>query len=87
VDASSPSVSDDYLILRNELGMHDKEMLLKQRILVLNKVDLVSDSDRASKEKALRAHREEVVTVSALNGWGIDELKARIGRKGAEHIA
>jgi len=78
VDASSPSVSDDYLTLRDELSRHDEAMLLKQKILVLNKIDLLADADRARKEKELRAHDDDVVMVSALNGWGIDELKARL---------
>ncbi len=87
VDASSPSVSDDYLTLRNELDQHNEKMLQKQRILVLNKIDLLAASDLALKEKALMALQEEVVSVSALNGWGIDELKARLKKKGVKHVA
>lgn len=87
VDGSSPSVSDDYLTLRNELDQHNKKMLQKQRILVLNKIDLLAASDLALKEKALMALQEEVVSVSALNGRGIDELKARLKKKGVKHVA
>ena len=87
VDGSSPSVSDDYLTLRNELGRHSKKMLQKQRILVLNKMDLLNAPDLARNEKALMALQGEVVSVSALNGQGIDELKARLKRKGAERVA
>jgi GTP-binding protein len=87
VDGSSPSVSDDYLTLRNELELHNREMLRKQRVLVLNKADLLSASDRARKEKALNALHEDVVSVSALDGWGIDELKAGLKKKGAQRVA
>ena len=87
VDGSSPSVSDDYLTLRNELDQHNKKMLQKQRILVLNKIDLLAASDLALKEKALMALQEEVVSVSALNGRGIDELKVRLKKKGVKHVA
>jgi GTP-binding protein len=87
VDGSSPSVSDDYLTLRNELDQHNKKMLQKQRILVLNKIDLLVASDLALKEKALMALQEEVVSVSALNGRGIDELKARLKKKGVKYVA
>jgi GTPase len=87
VDGSSPSVSDDYLTLRNELDRHNKEMLQKQRILVLNKIDLLAVSDVARKEKALKALQDEVVSVSALNGQGIDELKARLKKKGIKRVA
>ncbi len=87
VDASSASVSDDYTTLRSELGTHDREMLRKKRILVLNKTDLVSASDRAAKEKALASLGEEVVSVSALTGQGVDELRRRLRAKGTEQIA
>ncbi len=87
VDASSPSVADDYLTLRNELGLHNEKMLRKERILVLNKIDLLAATDLARKEKALKALQEEVVSVSALNGWGIDELKVKLKKKGAQRVA
>ena len=88
IDASSPSVSDDYLVLRNELEMHDRQMLRKQRIFVLNKVDLLSDTDRAAKETALKEHHDgEVVSVSALSGEGIDELKSKIGTREKKRVA
>lgn len=87
VDGSSPSVSDDYLTLCNELDQHNKKMLQKQRILVLNKIDLLAAADLALKKKALMALQEEVVSVSALNGLGIDELKARLKKKGVKHVA
>jgi GTP-binding protein len=87
VDASSPSVSDDYLTLRNELGLHNEKVLHKQKILVLNKIDLLAASDCARKEEALKALHEEVVSVSALNGRGIDELKAILRKKGVKRVA
>ncbi|HVN25636.1 MAG TPA: GTPase ObgE [Syntrophorhabdales bacterium] len=88
IDASSPSVSDDYLVLRNELEMHDRQMLRKQRIFVLNKVDLLSGPDRAAKETALKEHHDgEVVSVSALSGEGIDELKSKIGTREKKRVA
>jgi GTPase len=87
VDASSPSVSDDYLTLRNELDQHNKQMLRKQRLVVLNKIDLLAAPHLALREKALIGFHEEVVSVSALNGQGIDELKARLKKKGAQRVA
>jgi GTPase len=87
VDASSPSVSDDYLTLRNELRLYREDLLTKQRLLVLSKTDLVTPSDLARREKTLGAFGEDVVSVSALNGWGIDALKDRLRKKGAKHVA
>ncbi len=87
VDASSPSVSDDYLTLKSELGLHNEEVLSKRRILVLNKIDLLTASELARKVKALKESHEEVVKISALNGQGIGELKAVLKGKGARRVA
>jgi len=49
----------------------------KQELLILNKVDLVSDEARL--KVALRSF-EDAVPVSALYGWGIDAIKERLLR-------
>jgi len=87
IDGSSRSVSEDYLTLRNELMRFNEKILEKQRLLVLNKADLVAESDLAARELSLREFGEDVVTVSALKGWGIDELKKDLRKKGAKRVA
>ncbi len=87
VDASSSSVSDDYITLRDELRTYRVEILAKQRILVLNKIDLITRADLVRKEQALEQFGEEVTSVSALNGQGIEALKERLRKRGVKHVA
>ncbi len=87
VDASSPSVTDDYLTLRNELALHNKELLLKKRILLLNKIDLFTDADRVQKEESLKRVEKQVVSVSALTGQGIEELRRMLKKEGFQRVA
>jgi 50S ribosomal subunit-associated GTPase HflX len=51
----------------------------KGRIIVLNKIDKITPGDLALKEEAFSKKGEEVVSVSASLGWGVDRLKDRIG--------
>ena len=71
VDASSPAVEDQIAAVREileELGLGDKA-----ECLVLNKSDLV-----AADEVAGLAHLLGGVSVSALDGRGIEELLQRL---------
>jgi GTP-binding protein len=64
LDVFSPSVEEDYETLIDELKQYKEEMLHKERIVVLNKTDLVSE--------------ETISYVSALTGHGVDELKGLV---------
>jgi GTPase len=87
IDGSSRSVSEDYLTLRNELKRFNEKILEKQRLLVLNKTDLLTDSDLSARMHVLKDSGEEVMAVSALKAWGIDELKEGLRKKGAKRVA
>ena len=82
LDASTPTVEEDYETLRHELSSYKEEMLEKRRILVLNKIDLISPEDLKRWETLLRARGEEVMRVSGLKGSGIEALKETIRAKG-----
>jgi GTPase involved in cell partitioning and DNA repair len=69
----------DYATLMNELSLFREDVARKGRIIVLNKIDKIAPEDLALKEEAFRKKREEVVSVSAALGWGVDGLKERIG--------
>jgi len=84
IDASSPSVEEDYETLRYELGSYNGELLTKQRILVINKIDLVSQVELQKLGSFFRRKKEEVIEVSALHGRGIDKLKNYIREKGTQ---
>ncbi len=82
LDVSSVDVLRDYETLKGELGLYREELAEREKIVVLNKMDLVTRDALADAERALRAKGEEVVSISASLGWGIDGLKERIGEKG-----
>jgi GTP-binding protein len=75
LDVSSPSVKEDYETLIDELKQYKEEMLRKERIVVLNKADLVSEKVLTKWEKYFKKKEETVTHVSALTGNGVDELK------------
>jgi GTP-binding protein HflX len=83
VDASS---DEDQMLMQ----MHAADSVLaeigagdKPRILVLNKIDLLDDDERAE----VRIRMPEAVAVSAVTGEGLDQLKAEVDRVFEETMA
>jgi len=77
---SSPSVKEDCEILIDELKQYKAEMLHKERIVVLNKADLVSEKVLTKWEKYFKKKGETTTHVSALTGDGVDELKELVAK-------
>jgi GTPase len=87
LDVSSPSVKEDYETLIDELKKYNEDMLCKERIVVLNKTDLVSEKTLAKWQKHFRKKGETVANVSALTGQMVDELKDLVaGNKGSPMV-
>jgi len=84
INVSSPDIEQDFTTLRTELFRFKPEVAERQRVLVLNKTDLVNARDLARKEKLLLKKGEEVIPVSAVDGTGIEELKERIREIGQQ---
>jgi GTPase len=84
LDASADDPVGDYEVLLHELSSYSEELGRRQRLLVLNKIDLVSHEDVGKWERLFAAGGEEVIKASALQGWGMDELKEAIRKKGAQ---
>jgi 50S ribosomal subunit-associated GTPase HflX len=61
-------------------------MFNRERILILNKADKVSKEKAKKWQTSLSRKGEDVVTVSALTGLGIDELKSMIKAKGFDRV-
>jgi GTP-binding protein len=78
LDLSSLGERDEYAILERELSSYDRELLAKERILVLNKIDLVSPAETERWICHFREKGENVVAVSALTGEGISVLRSVI---------
>lgn len=75
LDLSSPSVEEDYSTILDELALFNKDMLNKDRVLALNKTDIVSSYKAGKWKKHFIAKGERVVNISAMTGKGIDVLK------------
>jgi GTP-binding protein len=74
VDAAAGRPKDDYAELIGEIGSYNEEILKRPRVVVLNKVDLLT-----GRKPAIRLDAERV-WVSALAGEGVAELKVLIDR-------
>jgi len=73
--AAPEAALDDYTVLVNELRCYDPALLDRQRLVVLNKIDLLPDLDKLQElQTVFNTGETEVVAVSALTGEGIDEL-------------
>nr|MCR4661221.1 Obg family GTPase CgtA [Clostridia bacterium] len=67
---------DDYLKIRNELKKYSLDVYNRPEIVVLNKVDLLSDDELIKEfEKKLG---KETIKISAMNRSGLDQLKQEI---------
>jgi GTPase len=70
----------DLDVLMGELERHDPALLDRPRLVVLNKVDLPDGVAMADLVRAdLEDRGEEVLTVSAVSGEGLDPLRYRLG--------
>jgi GTP-binding protein len=80
VDGSDPDPEWDYAIIRDELEAHDPTLLAKPMLIAFNKLDLPAAT---AGWPAFRAARErlglDVVGISAADGVGLDQLRARLG--------
>ena len=72
VGADNEDVVETYELIRKELGAYDKELLLKDEIIVLSKVDIVDEAEVEKKKKALiKATKKDVVTLSLFDDASI----------------
>ncbi len=80
IDAGTGLMEDRDLVetydsIRTELGAYEKSLLTRREIVVLNKVDLVSDREQIDAvEQELRQRGCEVHRISGATGEGIDAL-------------
>lgn len=77
IPADTESISGEYKILLNELKQFNPELLAKPRLLAITKMDLI---DSAEKGKIKRKLPKSVpaVFISAVNNFGLEELKDKL---------
>ncbi len=73
IDASGPTVKQDYAQLCSEVRQYDPAILERPRVIALNKADLLSRRPRWRWDAP-------ALFLSALNRTGVDELRAAIDR-------
>jgi GTPase involved in cell partitioning and DNA repair len=75
VAADNEDVAEVYSTIRNELGKYDKTLLKKDEVVVLSKVDLISDTDLKKKVKDLKkASGKDPVTLSLFDDQSVKEF-------------
>ena len=68
----------DYQTIRSELKTYSKDLTKKKEIVVLNKIDLVNPSEVSKIRRLFSQKRKRVLTISALNKEGLEELVREI---------
>ena len=77
VAADEPDVMKGYKILLNELEEYNPELLVKDRVLAITKMDLIDDKQKAKIEKKIPADLPHVF-ISSVAHLGLEELKEEL---------
>jgi GTP-binding protein len=79
IDGTQEDVKTAYKTIRGELAAYDEQLAEKPEILVLNKIDALSDDAVKDKVKTLkRVSKAEVLTASGATGKGVDQVLYRV---------
>jgi len=79
VDGSGRDPTWDHDVIRDELRAHDPALLDKPMLVAFNKIDRAAAAEAwPGFARKLRAAGEDVLAISATDGQGIDELRARL---------
>ncbi len=68
----------DYKILARELGKYNQELINRTQIILLNKIDTVSDNRLKEIEALFAGRGHDMMTISAKEKIGISALKERL---------
>ncbi len=81
VDGTQEKVGRDYKIVRSELEAYGGELIDKPEIVVLNKIDALTDDEKKKKRDALkRASGKKVFLLSGVSGEGKTEVLREIAK-------
>ena len=79
IDGTQEDVKTAYTTIRGELSAYDEELAEKPEILVLNKIDALTDDDIKTKVKVLKkASKAEVFTASGVTGKNVPDILYRV---------
>lgn len=81
VPADAKDIRKEYKILKNELKLHNPELLHKRRILAITKADMLDEELMAAmkkefpRDKMSDGAKVPVMFISSVSGYGIQQLK------------
>ena len=75
IDAADEEVETNFRVIANELLLYKEELADRMQILVLNKRDLVEDSELEKLVEFFQQMGQKVISISGMTGEGIDALK------------
>ena len=79
IDITNEDLEITYQQVKKELGNYNKELLKKKEIIVLNKTDLLDETEVKEIMKNFSKNKDsEVVTLSTLKKDSISRIKAKL---------
>jgi len=79
IDITDRDLKKSYNQVRKELKNYSKDLLKKDEIVVLNKIDLLEDKEiNKIKDNFLKKYKVNLITISTLDKKSISELKSKI---------
>ena len=79
IDITNEDLENTYQQVKNELGSYSQKLLSKKEIIVLNKTDLLDDSEVKKIMKNFSKNKDsEVITLSTLEKDSISKIKAKL---------
>ena len=79
IDITEKNIENLYKQVRNELGKYNKNLLKKDELIVLNKIDLIDKSElNEKKNKFSKKIKKKVLTISTFDKASIAKIKSKL---------
>ena len=79
IDITEDDLKKSYSQVRKELKNYSKDLLKKDEIVVLNKIDLLDDKEvKKIKDNFLKKYKVKLITLSTLNKKSVSSIKSKI---------
>ena len=79
IDITEEDLKKSYSQVRKELKNYSKDMLKKDEIVVLNKIDLLEDKEvKKIKNDFLKKHKVNLITLTTLDKKSISKVKSKL---------
>ena len=79
IDITEEDLKKSYNQVRKELKNYSKDLVKKDEIVVLNKIDLLEDKEvKKIKDDFLKKYKGKLITLSTLDKKSISNIKSKI---------